>query len=145
LDTATEGSFGHLARAAGKMMEQMQKGFVVYSPETWTPNVNLYETGPSYFVCVDLAGVDQEKLDVEVADRRLTLRGNRAVPSVEAPPELGEAVEGDPGGAKRAKLHLMEIDHGPFTREVELPPDANREHISASYRNGMLWIEIPKS
>ena len=45
---------------------------------------------------------------------------------------------------KRAKLHLMEIDHGQFTREVELPADANRESITATYRSGMLWVEIPK-
>lgn len=76
-DTASEGSFGHLARSASKMMDQMQKGFFVYSPETWTPNVNLYETESSYFVCVDLSGVEKEKIDVEVADGRLTLRGSR--------------------------------------------------------------------
>jgi HSP20 family molecular chaperone IbpA len=38
----------------------------------------------------------------------------------------------------------MEIDHGAFAREVELPPDADRESITANYRNGLLWIEIPK-
>ncbi len=39
----------------------------------------------------------------------------------------------------------MEIDHGAFSREVELPLDVNRENIAANYRNGMLWIEIPKT
>ena len=39
----------------------------------------------------------------------------------------------------------MEIDHGAFYREVELP-DAGRpgQIIAAHYRNGMLWIELPK-
>lgn len=150
IDTATEGSFGHMARAAGKMMDQLQKGFVVYAPDVWTPNVNLYEAADSYFVCVDLAGVDKEKLDVEVADQRLTLRGNRPVPVPDLP---ADPAEQDPAAtpeqqaaatARRAKVHLMEIDHGQFSRDVELPPDADREGIVASYRNGMLWIEIPK-
>ena len=39
----------------------------------------------------------------------------------------------------------MEIDHGTFSREVELPQDVDREQITATYRNGMLWIEIPKN
>lgn len=39
----------------------------------------------------------------------------------------------------------MEIDHGAFSREVELPLDINSEDITANYRNGMLWIEVPKS
>ena len=142
LEHATEGSFGHLARTASKMMDQMQKGFYVYSPDTWTPNVNLYEMAHSYFVCVDLAGVEKEKIDVEVADQRLMLRGSRPVPLPELP-EPAEGAEGEPPG-KRAKVHLMEIDHGAFTREVELPPDANRDRIAAAHKNGMLWIEIPK-
>ena len=144
LDNATEGSsFGNLGRTAGKVMDQLQKGFVVYSPETWAPNVNLYETTFSYFVCVDLAGVNKEKIDVEVSGQGLTLRGARPVPCPDIP-ECAPGTEGEPGH-KRARIHLMEIDHGTFSRQVELPPDANRDAITAAYRDGMLWIEIPKS
>jgi len=143
LDNATEGSFGNLSRTAGKVLDQLQKGFVVYSPETWAPNVNLYETTASYFVCVDLAGVNKEKIDVEVAGQGLTLRGSRPVPCPDIP-ECSPDTEGEPGH-KRARIHLMEIDHGTFSRQVELPPDANRDGITAAYRDGMLWIEIPKS
>ena len=38
----------------------------------------------------------------------------------------------------------MEIDHGAFSREVELPHDVDKERINAVYREGMLWIELPK-
>lgn len=144
INAATEGSFGHLARATSKMMDQLHKGFFVYSPDTWTPNVNLYETANAYFVCADLAGVEKDKIDLEVLDQRLSLRGSRPVPATESP-EAGSAgeSEGEPP-ARRVKLHLMEIDHGAFRREVELPPDADLQGISATYRNGLLWIEIPK-
>ncbi|QOV88621.1 Hsp20/alpha crystallin family protein [Humisphaera borealis] len=141
IETASEGLFGHLGRGAGKMTDPLQKGFVVYSSDTWTPNVNLYETPASYFVCVDLAGVDKEKIDVEVVNQRLTLKGSRLVPSPDFPDVPGES---DPA-QKRARVHLMEIDHGPFSRVVELPPDANRDGIVANYRQGMLWIEIPRT
>src|SRR4051794_21477912 len=154
--TVSEHPFSHLARQANKLMDQMQKGFYVYSTETWTPNVNLYETAASYLVCVDLAGVDKDKIDVEVAEQRLKLRGARAVPSFEedadaaavggAPPPAGGGTgEPDPHQARRVRIHLMEIDHGPFSREVELPADADKAHITATYRNGMLWVEIPKT
>lgn len=135
IELATEQQpFQNLARA-NKMMEQLHKGFF-YPNESWTPNVNLYETSAAYLVCVDLAGVEKEKIDVEVADSRLKLRGARAVPSFTPP-------SGDPN--EKVRVHLMEIDHGGFNREVEIPPDANRHKISATYRNGLLWIEIPKS
>lgn len=135
IELATDQPFQNLALQTHKMMEQLQKGFV-YGSETWTPSVNLYETAKSYLVCVDLAGVDKEKIDVEVIDSRLKLRGARAVPSFAPSPDEPPA---------KVRVHLMEIDHGSFSREVEIPDDADRHKISANYRNGMLWIEIPKN
>jgi HSP20 family molecular chaperone IbpA len=161
IENASEQPFSQVARPANKLMDQMQKGFYVYSGETWTPNVNLYETAASYFVCVDLAGVDKQKIDLEVVDQRLKLRGTRAVPSYDdanpehaggAPEAGGPPEAGAPPGAaeaesapRRVRIHLMEIDHGAFSREVELPLDVDKERITANYRSGMLWVEIPKS
>src|SRR3954471_12095427 len=102
METANEGAFGHMARTASKLMDQMQKGFFVYSPDTWTPNVNLYETAGSYFVCVDLAGVDKEKIDIEVADQPLTLRGSRLVASPGFLIEGGSAEAHDPAAKSNA-------------------------------------------
>ena len=134
--------FQNLANQARKVMEQMQKGYYGFYPsETWTPSVNLYETGSAYLVCVDLAGVEKEKIDVEIHENRLRLKGSRPVPMKD------DASSEDPGehDSKRVRVHLMEIDHGSFTREVELPENVDEEHIVATYRNGMLWIEIPKT
>jgi HSP20 family molecular chaperone IbpA len=41
-------------------------------------------------------------------------------------------------------MHLMEIDHGAFSRDVDLPEDVHHERISAKYVDGLLWIELPK-
>lgn len=130
--------FGSISRQMNKLVDQMHKGYYNFLPnETWTPSVNLYETETAYVVCVDLAGVDKEKIDLTVADQRLKLRGARAVPIQHEGPD-GEAA------SKRVKVHLMEIDHGGFCREVELPHDVEHDKIAANYRNGMLWIELPK-
>ncbi|MBC8105208.1 MAG: Hsp20/alpha crystallin family protein [Anaerolineae bacterium] len=134
---ATDEGFGSMARQMGKILEQLNKGYYSFSPnETWTPNVNLYETARSYQVCVDLAGVDKEKIDIEVVDHRLSVRGTRAVPIV------SKDAEGPGNG--RTRVHLMEIDHGSFARLVELPHDVDPKGITAEHRNGILWIEIPK-
>jgi HSP20 family molecular chaperone IbpA len=138
--TATDPSFSNISRQANKLIEQMQKAYFNFCPsETWTPSVNLYETADSYLVCADLAGVDKEKIEVEVVGQILKLRGTRAVPAHE------EAAGAGTHEPRRVRIHLMEIDHGGFCREVELPEDVDREHIAANYRNGMLWIELPKS
>ena len=137
IETATEPPFGSLGHQMTKLMDQMQKGFYKFSPgETWTPDVNLYENETSYIVCVDLAGVVKEEIDLQVQNRSLTLRGNRPVPS--QPREEVDA------GQPKYRVHLMEIDNGQFVREVELPHDVESDKIAATYRNGMLWIDLPK-
>src|SRR6478609_2865904 len=99
-----EHPFSNIARQAGKMMDQMQKGFYVYSSDTWTPNVNLYETAATYLVCVDLAGVQKEKIDLEVADQRLKMRGSRAVPTYEPEEPPAAAPAAREPARRRAKV-----------------------------------------
>jgi HSP20 family protein len=143
METASEPNFATVQRQMQRLMEQMQKGFFNFCPsETWTPNVNLYESEAAYIVCVDLAGVDKEKIDVVVEHQKLTLRGARLVPTM---PDNGQQAAGA-AGEHHAKLrvHVMEIDHGPFCREVELPADVDRDRIVAALRKGLLWIELPK-
>lgn len=139
LTTAADPPFKTLTSQVNRLMEQMQKGYYNFYPgEIWAPAVNLYETESTYIVCVDLAGVDKEKIDLEIVDQHLKLKGTRAVPT-HPEPSQGEDIQ-----TPRIRVHLMEIDHGAFCREVELPLDVIRDSITANYRNGMLWIEIPK-
>lgn len=137
IETATEPPFQNTGQKMAKLLDQFQKGYYNFYPsETWTPDVNLYEADDVYLVCVDLAGVDKEKIDLEVRDQRLILRGARAVPA---------HMDEEPALCKhRLRVHLMEIDHGPFARTVELPRNVRRDGIVAHYRNGMLWVELPK-
>lgn len=123
------------------MIDPAQKGYYNFATrETWTPPVNLYENEYAYIVCVDLAGVAKEAIELKVHQQRLSIRGIRPVPA--CPDE--EFTSGQPGVATRLRVHLMEIDHGAFGREVELPLDVQQERITAVYRNGLLWIELPK-
>lgn len=111
------------------------KSFFGFPPaETWTPNVNLYESDVCYLVCVDLAGVAKEDIEVTVQQQRLRLTGQRNVPA---------KASDDPCNV-RPRVHLMEIDHGRFSREVELPADVDQKRIAAMFDNGLLWIELPK-
>jgi HSP20 family protein len=137
-DVATgEQQFGNMVRQMGRMMDQLQKGYFSFCPaETWTPPVNLYENDIGYIVVVDLAGVDKEKIDLAVVDGQLRLRGQRAVPVTP---------DGSDARAMGLRVHLMEIDYGPFCREVGLPNDVAQDKIRATYLNGMLWIELPKT
>jgi HSP20 family molecular chaperone IbpA len=138
IEIRVAGPFGSLSPQVAKMMEQLNKGYYGFMPsEVFSPNVNLYETDVDYRVCVDLAGVEKDKIDITVVDQRLTIRGQRPVPQCTNPP-CPEPTE------QRLRVHLMEIDHGSFAREVELPHDVVREQIAARYVDGLLWIDLPK-
>ena len=97
---------------------------------TWAPAINLYEEASRYWVVAELAGVDVGQVELRVEKDVLVLLGHRDTPQ---PRSKGEAV-----------IQHMEIDHGNFARQVKLPPDADPAGIEACYRNGMLWVAIPK-
>lgn len=121
--------------SSGKSPDPLSRGYFNYVPnEAWKPNVNLYETDSAYLVCVDLAGVEKHEIDVTVEQQTLHIRGNRTVPTFKG---LSQKA--------RFRIHLMEIDHGQFSRDVELPANVEQGRITASHRDGMLWIELPKS
>jgi len=105
----------------------------------WRPAINLYEDSGSFFMVADLAGVSPEDIDLQLEDRTLTLRGTRPSPR---PPAGTPACSRDDRAALR--VHLMEIDEGEFVRKLELPANVVSENIEACYRNGLLWIKMPK-
>ena len=98
---------------------------------TWQPAINAYRCDKCIRVCVDLAGVERSRIDLTVESERLILRGVRDVP--EPTHAEGRAVQ----------LLAMEIDYGPFEREVRLPALVDIEKVRAEQRNGLLWISLP--
>src|SRR5213080_5100349 len=97
----------------------------------WEPAINAYRCQTCIRICVDLAGVDRSVIDLTVAPRRVVIRGTRELP--EPTHAEGHAV----------KLLAMEIDYGPFIREVPLPAEVEVDQAHAEQRNGLLWISLP--
>jgi len=96
----------------------------------WRPAINAYRCERGMRICVDLAGVDKTRIDLTAEPRRLLIRGFRQ------PPEPG-------AGERPVQVLAMEIDYGPFEREVPLPISVEVEKITAEQRNGLLWISLP--
>jgi HSP20 family protein len=122
------------------MLKEMhsRKVFQSQLSQAWHPRVNLYETESCFFVCAELAGVRREEIEVHLTDGVLQFRGARAKP------RLPECPVGDPDRC-HVSVHVMEIDSGEFERSVTLPTDVQVEQISAVYRDGYLWIILPRS
>src|SRR5881409_3386093 len=96
----------------------------------WEPAINAYRCEACIRICVDLAGVDRSLIDLIVEPRRVVIRCTRELP--EPTHEEGSAV----------RLLAMEIDYGPFIREVALPVEVEIDQAQAEQRNGLLWISL---
>ena len=98
------------------------------TPHTWQPAINAFRCETAVSVCVDLAGVDQSLIDLTVEPRRVIVRGAR-----EAPEPSDHAMQ----------MLALEIDYGPFEREVQLPAEVDVKKARAEQENGLLWIYLP--
>jgi HSP20 family protein len=99
----------------------------------WVPAVNIYSYPDRLEVCVDLAGVSREQVEVHVESRRLAIRGHRDSPE--------RGCEKPPCG----RILAMEIPDGDFERVINFPIDVNTQRTEARQENGWLWIVLPKA
>lgn len=102
--------------------------------EVWAPRVDVYETTEDLVVKVCAAGLKAEDMEVSLSadSRYLTIKGYRS--------EAGDDKRG------RIKYYQLEVYYGPFERIIRIPPNINvdRDHLSATYKDGFLKISLPK-
>lgn len=129
----SEDKFSSMAQQMGKWVDHVLGSGMQYSGQgtSWAPAINVCQDDQQYCVVVDIAGVKADEIDLTVEDKHLTISGYRQTPH---PTEKTGSV----------RMHHMEIDHGPFSRTMELPGDVAQEDVEACYRQGFLWIRIPK-
>jgi len=97
-------------------------------PGGWIPPVDIYETAEDLVIKAELPGLATEDVSVRVEDNILTLKGER---------KRGE-------GTGRESYHLIERSYGHFQRSFVLPNNVDREKVQAKFKDGVLFIAIPK-
>jgi len=93
----------------------------------WKPLADVTETADSWLVEIDVPGVKQEDIDIEVASNELIV--------------TGECKERAHEGTPRTRMRRS----GRFEYRTTLPPQVNTENITADLTDGVLSIRIPKS
>jgi HSP20 family protein len=106
--------------------------FSPLAPPTWQPAINAFRCATALRICVDLAGVERSLIDLTVEPRRIVVRGTREVPEPRGDRE-----------ARAVQMLALEIDYGPFEREIRLPVEIDVEQVEAEQQNGLLWIYLP--
>ena len=93
------------------------------------PKVNVYEYDDKVGVVAEIPGLDKKDLSVEVEDGVLTISGDK------------HGLFDDEG----AKVIRRELKHSSFKRSFELGELLDGDNIKASFKDGLLSIEIPKA
>lgn len=94
----------------------------------YAPDVDIHEAGESIMVTADMPGVSQEGLSVMLEGNELTLEGHATVPGLEG-----------------MKLVRAEYGTGDYKRVFTLSDEIAREGITATLRNGVLHVTLPKA
>lgn len=116
----------------GRFIYKFSQISFCHSPgqERWRPAINAYRCEHGFRICVDLAGVEKDSIELDIESTRVSIRGERELP--------------EPSGSDQpVQVLAMEIDHGPFAREIELPARVDVEKATAEQKNGLLWITLP--
>jgi len=94
----------------------------------WTPALDLYQTVDNVVAVVELPGMRKEDINISLHDGMLTIAGERQSSSGE-----GESAE------------RTERFSGKFRRSISLPTRVDASKVSATYKDGILTVTLPKA
>jgi len=95
----------------------------------WHPSLDVAETKNEILVKAEIPGIDPKDIDISLANNVLTIKGEKKQEKEE----------------KEENFHVIERSYGSFVRSIRLPKEVQSEKISASYKNGILKVTLPKS
>ena len=92
------------------------------------PSVDVIDQKESYLIEVELPGLEENDVDIKMNNHILTISSKKETKSTE----------------KDSAWMIKERRSLVFKRSFELPNDTNSDKIQATFKNGLLVIEIPK-
>jgi HSP20 family protein len=92
------------------------------------PSADVIEDKDAYHFYLEMPGLTNESIDARVEDDQLMVDAERKRP--EWPQET--------------KVYVAERGYGKIHRAFELPKDASRDRIEASYKDGVLEVTVEK-
>ncbi|MBI5178975.1 MAG: Hsp20/alpha crystallin family protein [Nitrospinae bacterium] len=95
-------------------------------PGTWAPPVDLYETDETVVLLLEIPGVEEKDVRIELGENHITVQGQRRA-----------------HGGEESYL-CVERNHGPFQRTFRLPTLVDDKDVRAEFRQGILKVSMKK-
>ncbi len=92
------------------------------------PRLDIKERKKDYQINVEIPGVEEDGINLEVSDGTLIISGEKKYEKEN----------------KDERYYSIERSYGSFRRILSLPEDANDQEIDAKFKNGVLSITIPR-
>lgn len=123
----------NMQRGINKMFDSFFRGSAQDDgdlfPSVWTPAVDVAEHDNEYIVKVELPGVARDDVKITMQENILTIRGEKK--------QEKETKDSD--------FHRVERSYGSFQRSFTLPTHVKNDRIEASFKDGILTVNLPKA
>jgi HSP20 family protein len=94
----------------------------------WTPALDLYQNNDNIVAVVELPGMRKEDIEISLQDGTLIISGERKEETSQE------------NGATRTERCT-----GKFRRSITLPTRVDANKVSATYKDGILTVTLPKA
>lgn len=95
----------------------------------WAPLCDVRETKDDLVFSSEIPGVSEKDVNVSITGDLLTVKGERKLEQ-----QFNEG-----------SYHRLERAHGTFERTVQLPMPVQSDKVTATYRDGVLTVKVPKA
>ena len=95
---------------------------------SFVPAVDIYEDAQKVVLKLEAPGLEEKDLDVRVENQTLTVKGERRFEKEE----------------KEENFHRIERRYGTFYRAFTLPATVDAQNVAATYKAGVLKLELKK-
>jgi HSP20 family protein len=96
---------------------------------SWYPACDVLEDKDSVKIIVELPGVTPDDVKLSLENNLLSIRGEKKQQAEE----------------RTERVHRYERSYGAFERSFALPTTVDSEKVSASFRDGVLTVTVPKA
>ena len=133
----TDDLFTGLQRSMNRLLGEFRGGFDV-APWDWDldealdlriPRVDVAETERAIEISAELPGMTEKDLEVSLSEHALTIKGEKREETEE----------------KKKDFHVHERSYGRMHRTIQLPDGVDLDKAKASFKNGVLKVELPKT